>query len=165
MTNAAIRLARPTDAEEIALLSRDTIEAGLPWRWVESRVLRCIADADHNVIVAELPDVVAGAGRFAGFGIMQYLDERAHLSLLAVSPSIQGCGVGGALLLWLMRCAEVAGAATVKLELKSSNARAKLFYERAHFREIGLRAGGYYGLADQRVMERRLRDLEVARPS
>ena len=165
MTNALIRLASPADAAAIAALSRDTIEAGLPWRWIESRVLHCIADPDHNVVIAYCPDAADITRRFAGFGIMQYLDDRAHLSLLAVSPQIQGQGVGRALLAWLMRCAEVAGSATVKLELKADNARARSFYERAHFREIGLRAGGYYGLADQRVMERRLRSLELARPS
>lgn len=164
MTNVLIRLARPSDAEPIAALSRDTIEAGLPWRWVESRVLRCIADAAHNVIVAELPDHSRGGNRFVGFGIMQYLDERAHLALLAVLPAVQGQGIGGEVLSWLMRCAEVSGAATVKLELKSNNARARLFYERARFREIEIRIGGYYGLADQCVMERRLRSTELARP-
>ena len=165
MTNALIRLASPADAAAIAALSRDTIEAGLPWRWVESRVQGCIADPDHNVIVAQCLEAADSTRRFAGFGIMQYLDDRAHLSLLAVTPQIQGHGVGRALLAWLMRCAEVAGAATVKLELKADNTRARSFYERAHFREIGLRSGGYYGLADQRVMERKLRSLELARPS
>ncbi len=162
MTKALIRLARPADAEVMAALSRDTIEAGLPWRWVEPRVLRCIADPDHNVVVADLADEAGSASRFAGFGIMQFLDEHAHLALLAVSPAMQGHGVGAAVLAWLMRCAEVAGAATVKLELKSNNIRARRFYERAQFREIGLRAGGYYGLADQCVMERRLRNVHVS---
>ncbi len=161
MTKVQIRLARPADANVIAALSRDTIEVGLPWRWVEPRVLRCSADPEHNVVVAELPDEDGGARRFAGFGIMQFLDEHAHLALLAVAPSMQGHGVGGLVLAWLMRCAEVAGAATVKLELKSSNVRAKRFYERAQFREVGLRAGGYYGLADQCVMERRLRNIHA----
>ena len=165
MTNALIRLARPSDAREIAALSRDTIEAGLPWRWVESRVLHCIADPVHNVIVSEWLDDASGVVRLAGFGIMQYLDERAHLALLAVVPAFQSRGIGAELLSWLMRCAEVAGAATVKLELKSNNARARLFYERAQFREIALMVGGYYGLADQCVMERRLRSPELARPS
>ena len=32
MSGFAIRLARREDAASIALLSRDTIEAGLPWR-------------------------------------------------------------------------------------------------------------------------------------
>jgi [ribosomal protein S18]-alanine N-acetyltransferase len=162
MTRPQIRLARPTDAEVIAALSRDTIEVGLPWRWVESRVRHCIADPDHNVVVAELSEENSGAPRFAGFGVMQFLDEHAHLSLLAVTPDLQGLRVGGAVLAWLMRCAEVAGAATVKLELKSNNERARRFYERAQFREIGLKAGGYYGLADQRVMERRLRFVHVS---
>jgi [ribosomal protein S18]-alanine N-acetyltransferase len=187
MTN--IRLARPCDALPISMMSRDTIEAGLPWRWVEGRVLRCIADAEHNVIVADWPqpdssgDSSSDSNRvsnlrsnlpsnlpsncasnrpsnaIAGFGIMQYLDDRAHLSLLAVDPALARSGVGRALLAWLLRCAEVAGAVTVKLELKSNNANALAFYEVAGFREIAIRAGAYYGLADQRVMELRLRDL------
>lgn len=179
MTN--IRLARPCDALPISMMSRDTIEAGLPWRWVEGRVLRCIADAAHNVIIADWPEAHSGSdsisdsnrlsnrpsnrslnhssNAIAGFGIMQYLDDRAHLSLLAVDPTLARSGVGRALLAWLLRCAEVAGAATVKLELKSNNANALAFYEVAGFREIAIREGAYYGLADQRVMELRLRDL------
>jgi [ribosomal protein S18]-alanine N-acetyltransferase len=161
MTRSQIRLARPSDAKEIAALSRDTIEAGLPWCWVESRVLRCVNDPDHNVVVAEAPNEHGGASRFTGFGIMQFLDEHAHLSLLAVAPAMQGQGVGGEVLAWLIRCAEVAGAATVKLELKSNNVRARRFYERAQFCEIEFRAEAYYGLADQCVMARRLRELQV----
>lgn len=149
-----IRLARASDASLIAALSRDTIEAGLPWRWVEARVLACINDANHNVIVAEQRD--AAGAVFVGFGIMQYLDEHAHLSLLAVDPAKRHQGTGRALLDWLMRCAEVAGAAKVKLELKAINSDALRFYERAGFRELSLRPGGYYGIADQRVMARPL---------
>ncbi len=163
MTN--IRLATPSDAIRISLLSRDTIEAGLPWRWGEGRVLRCIDDAEHNVIIAPWPASIPNpelnhfSTPIAGFGIMQYLEDRAHLSLLAVDPALQRSGVGRALLAWLLRCAEVAGAASVKLELKSNNAGALAFYEAAGFREIASRAGAYYGLADQRIMALRLRDL------
>ena len=75
-----IRLAAPRDARPIAELSRDTIEHGLAWSWTPPRVLRAIRDPAINVVVAQWRDEIAG------FGIMQYADDSAHLALLAVHP-------------------------------------------------------------------------------
>jgi ribosomal-protein-alanine N-acetyltransferase len=38
LTDAQIRLARPSDAQAIAEMSRDLIEHGLGWRWTPSRI-------------------------------------------------------------------------------------------------------------------------------
>ena len=35
----AVRLARPEDADDIATMSRELIERGLPWGWRRDRVL------------------------------------------------------------------------------------------------------------------------------
>ena len=53
ITTCAIRLADLAEAGAIATLSRDTIEAGLPWRWQPNDIIRFIRSARHNVIVAE----------------------------------------------------------------------------------------------------------------
>ena len=46
-----IRLARPGDAQEIAAMSRELIEQGLPWTWRPDRVRRAIGSAATNVAV------------------------------------------------------------------------------------------------------------------
>ena len=53
IATAGIRLAGLDEAEAIAHLSRDTIEAGLPWRWQPADIERFMRSTRHNVIVAE----------------------------------------------------------------------------------------------------------------
>jgi len=68
-----LRLATGDDAPVIARLSRDRIEQGLGWSWTAPRVLRSIADAETNAVVA------LDGEQMLGFGIMKYRDEDAHL--------------------------------------------------------------------------------------
>ncbi len=53
IATAGIRLAGLDEASAIAHLSRDTIEAGLPWRWQPADIERFMRSTRHNVIVAE----------------------------------------------------------------------------------------------------------------
>jgi hypothetical protein len=48
-----IRLATLSDAERIAVMSRDFIEHGLGWSWDAARVARRIRQRETNVVVAE----------------------------------------------------------------------------------------------------------------
>src|SRR5688500_19866008 len=87
-----VRLAEPRDAQAIAMMSRDFIEAGLGWKYDAARVLRAIRDRDTLAVVAceggKSGASASGArGALAGFAIMELGDERAHLVLLAVRPS------------------------------------------------------------------------------
>ena len=78
IADIAVRLAMPSDGAEIAAMSRDYIEQGLPWTWTEDRVAHAIRDPETNV-------VVAGESRgLQGFGIMFYTSDDAHLLLFAV---------------------------------------------------------------------------------
>ena len=49
---ATLCLARCEDAEEIAKMSRDSIEGGLTWSWTPTRVRRSILSRDSSVVVA-----------------------------------------------------------------------------------------------------------------
>jgi ribosomal-protein-alanine N-acetyltransferase len=81
--------------------------------------------------------VVARAGPcIAGFGIMRYRDDDAHLDLLGVRPEQRRGGLGEALMEWLEAPALVAGIATVSLEVRASNRGARAFYERFGYRTI-----------------------------
>jgi ribosomal-protein-alanine N-acetyltransferase len=132
-----IHLASIGDAYAIAGLSRDLIEAGLGWEYRRDRVAKMIADSDTVALVAR------DAPRIAGFAIMTFGEERAHLALLAVRPSHQRRGLGRRMLDWLVASAHTAGVATLHVELRASNAAAFALYRAAGFEET-LRVPGYY---------------------
>src|SRR5688572_24469140 len=111
-----VRLATRADAADIAAMSRDEIERGLPWSWTEARVLRAIENPDTNVAVVGEPGVLVG------FGIMSYRDEAAHLLLFSVRRSHRRQGVGRLLLAWLERVALEAGIRHILLECRRDNA-------------------------------------------
>ena len=133
-----LSLAVAADANPIALMSRTLIEDGLPrWSWNPARVARAIAARDTLVVVAR--DDTA----LAGFAIMEFGDEQAHLSLLAVLPSRQRRGIGGALIDWLEESALVAGIAAINLELRETNRAARAFYTARGFVESAYLPGYY----------------------
>src|SRR6516164_7546514 len=107
-----IHLASPSDARDIALLSKNEIECGLGWAWTERRVRRSILDRNTNAVVARLGQSLAG------FAIMEYGDERAHLVLLGVSPEQRRRGIGTALISWLENTLTVAGIRFVQVEVR-----------------------------------------------
>jgi ribosomal protein S18 acetylase RimI-like enzyme len=147
----AVRLATPRDAQAIALMSRDLVEAGLGWKYDAARVLQAIRDRDT------LTPVACERGRIAGFAIMEFGDERAHLVLLAVRPAHRRLGVGRRLVDWLVESARTAGIASLHLELRSGNEAARGFYRAMGFDET-LVVPGYY-----RGRESALRMIRVLR--
>ena len=151
-----IRLARPQDADAIAELSRDTIEAGLPWRWQAGEILRFIESERHNVIVA------ADGPVMLGFAAMSYAETEAYLALLAVVPDRRRGGLARGLLGWLLKTADVAGIATLTVELREDNLAAMRLYEEAGFVQIRRKEGGYYGRVNQVCMRLTLRPTETS---
>ena len=133
-----LRLADAGDADILARMSRDLIEAGLGWRYRADRVRRLIARRDTVVLVA-----CAGLGGVAGFAVMQFDDEHAHLTLLAVRPSHQRQGVARQMLQWLLQSARVAGVVSIHLELRASNRAALHFYRALGFVQTLVLAGYY----------------------
>jgi ribosomal protein S18 acetylase RimI-like enzyme len=89
---------------------------------------------------------------------MEFYDEHAHLSLLAVQPGYQRLGIGRQIIEWLESSARVAGTFTVQLELRASNDGARKFYERLGYGVVG-RKPGYYGGREDAL--RMTRDLAV----
>ena len=168
MTQRAItvRLAEPRDAQALALMSRDFIEAGLGWKYDAARVMRAIRDRETVAVVAcesgKAPGAPAGArGAINGFAIMEFGEERAHLVLLAVRPSHRRLGIGQRLLDWLLESARCAGIASIHLELRAANEAARRFYRAMGFHETVL-VPGYYRSGEGRK-EGALRMLRVLR--
>ena len=120
-------------------MSRELIEAGLAWSWTAERVARSIASPHSLVAVARC------AYRLAGFGIMRYGDDDAHLDLFAVAYGYRRQGVGRRLLEWLEKPALLAGVSDVTLEVRATNRGARAFYESLGYREITALPGYYQG--------------------
>jgi len=137
--STVIRLALPSDAQRISRLSRDLIETGLGWSWTPKRVLDSLRCKDTSSIVAGTADPVAG------FAIMQFLDEHAHLSLLAIGEEHQRQGIGRGLVEWLETSARTAGIGIVYVEARAGNQAARDFYRSLGYREMFLMPGYYRG--------------------
>lgn len=151
-----LRLACPADAYEIAVMSRYLIEVGLRgWSWPPERVVRAIRARDTNVLVAEVK------GHLVGFAIMDFGDTTAHLSLLAVKPSHQRCGIGRQMMAWLEEAALTAGITTINLELRVNNYAARAFYRALGYREVSYIPGYYRG---QETAVRMSRDIRRVIP-
>ncbi|MGH8799570.1 MAG: GNAT family N-acetyltransferase [Casimicrobiaceae bacterium] len=133
----ALRFARRNEAPALALMSRDLVEAGLGWHYRAEKIRRLIDDADTVSLAA------CDGSRVAGFAIMHFGDEHAHLILLAVRASHQRRGVARRMVAWLLESASTAGIASIKVELRADNAAAFALYRGLGFAEM-LRAQGYY---------------------
>lgn len=146
-----ITVASKADAADIADMSRRLIEHGLPWTWRPERVLRAITAPNVNVaIVREL-------GTLAGFGIMEYWDDDAHLVLFAVRPARQRQGLGTAILGWLEASALAAGAQRIRVEARHDNVAARTFYNEHGYHELAIKSRMYSDTLDGIQLEKWLR--------
>lgn len=146
-----VRLARPEDAADIAAMSRELIERGLPWNWRPARVLQAIRNPETNVAVIRVD------GELAAFGIMEYLETDAYLALLAVRGPSQRRGLGSSLLRWLEASAGVAGARRIRLETRRDNVPARTFYNELGYHEVAIRQNRYSDGVDGLLLEKWLR--------
>jgi ribosomal protein S18 acetylase RimI-like enzyme len=136
---STLALARPTDAGEIAQMSRDLVEQGLTWSWTPARVQHFISGSDSSVIVARRERCIAA------FAIMHFGDDVAHLNLLAVAPAHRRQGLGRQLMDWLTLTAIEAGVLRINLEVRTQNQEARAFYETLGFDPLGVVQGYYQG--------------------
>ncbi len=154
MSATVYRLAVPSDAYEIAVMSRYLIEVGLRgWTWPPERVGKAIRARDTNVLVADVKR------HLVGFAIMDFGDTAAHLSLLAVKPTHQRCGIGRQLVAWMEEAALAAGITSVSLELRSNNFPARTFYSMLGYRELAYIPGYYRGVETAVKMGRDIRRI------
>ena len=140
----------------MARMSRDLIETGLGWTYDAAKIARLIAHPETLTLVA------CDSLGLAGFAVLQFGDERAHLVLLAVRPRSQRQGVARRLLGWLIESARTAGIAELSLELRAGNAGARAFYRALGFDDAGLLPGYYRNGEAALRMLRRLRSPGAA---
>ena len=82
-------------------------------------------------------------GELAGYFLLMYALDEAHLLDVAVCGARHGTGLGRYLLDTLCARAKEMGAESVLLEVRPSNERALAVYKRFGFAEIGRRKGYY----------------------
>jgi len=140
-----LRLAEPRDVVSIAAMSRDYIESGLGWRYDAARVQRAIHHPATVALVASERGAAMERCALAGFALMDFGEERAHLVLLAVRPSLRRHGIGRRMVEWLLASARTAGIQSVHLELREGNGAARRFYEAMGFSQTLLVPGYYRG--------------------
>jgi len=154
-----IGFASIADAQALAVMSRDLVEAGLGWEYRRDRIAAMIADRDNVALVTR------DGTRVAGFAIMTFREERGHLALLAVRPSHQRRGIARSMVDWLTQSALVAGLASLHVELRAGNSAAYALYKAASYVET-LRVPGYYRGREAAVrMMRLLRAPNAALPA
>jgi len=127
------------EAQIVAEMARDTIEAGLGWSWTPQRVARAVRRPDVTLLLARDDQALAG------FGMMAFGDDAANLLLFSVAPAWRGHGVGRRMLTWLETSARVGGIQQVGLEVRVSNVAARAFYAKMGYRETEILRGYYRG--------------------
>tara|TARA_Y100001934_G_scaffold265176_1_gene343030 strand:+ start:20686 stop:21210 length:525 start_codon:yes stop_codon:yes gene_type:complete len=148
-----LRLARQSDAGEIARMSREYVEAGLPWTWREARVLSHIQAPESTVLVASME------ARLAGFAIMEFGDTVAGLCLLAIHPWCRRKGLATRLIQWHERSAITAGIERIHIEVREDNVSARNLYSALGYQHVKRIPGYYSGRETAVQVERELRPM------
>jgi [ribosomal protein S18]-alanine N-acetyltransferase len=87
--------------------------------------------------------VVRAAGEAVAYGGLWMMVDEAHITTFAVLPQWRRHGIGGRLMLDLMRLAQDLHARVLTLEVRLSNQPARSLYQRFGFRPVGIRARYY----------------------
>lgn len=111
-------------------------------------------------LVAEEPEDSGDAagvarGSVLGYVIVLLLLDEAEVADLAVSPRVRGRGIGGRLLDQVSREVGVLGVRSLYLEVRESNASARVLYESRSFTHVGRRRGYYQHPREDALLMRR----------
>jgi ribosomal-protein-alanine N-acetyltransferase len=111
--------------------------ASFPTPWAEHAFLSELKNkfAVYYVAVCE--------GRVAGYCGMWLFSGEAHITTIAVAPDCRGQGLGRMFMNTLITHARGHGASTMILEVRPSNAAARILYKTMGFRQIGCRRNYY----------------------
>ena len=147
-----LRPGQPGDLHNI--MSVDSSVSLNPWS-EQSLVpyLRPSPAESHHALVLEVD------GELAGFLIFSRVLDEASIDNVAVSPSLQGRGLGAALLQGALRKMSRLGQQRCLLEVRESNVAARALYEKNGFVVDGIRSRYYkteHGREDALLMSRRL---------
>jgi ribosomal protein S18 acetylase RimI-like enzyme len=163
MNDIEYRLAKKSELESIAVLSRDFIERGLAWSWTPERLKKSYLCRNTNILVACAPCMKQGKPNskhllqhaskqnVVGFGIMHYGATEANLNLLAVLPEYRRMGIGKLMVQWLEKSALTAGVDVVYLQCRAVNVTAQQFYLKLGYRKLR-NLPEYYSVKESAVL-------------
>ena len=83
------------------------------------------------------------SARLVGYFLLMLSVDEAHLLNIAVRRDVQGQGIGRLLLDNAVACAREQGMNSILLEVRPTNKRAVMVYQRYGFAGIGMRKGYY----------------------
>ena len=102
------------------------------------------------------------AGEVLGYVVAWFVADQGEVANIAVAPAGWGTGIGRALLDASLSEARSRGVATVYLEVRDSNERARRLYRSRQFEEIGRRRNYYRRpVEDAIVLRRTLKQVDV----
>jgi ribosomal-protein-alanine N-acetyltransferase len=136
-----IRNMESRDLDEVLVLAADSLEAP-HWNRRDYEQILLAAPSDPLLRCAL---VVDHGGKVAGFAVASWLREEttAEVEGLFVERDCRRQGVGSALIAACIAWAANAGASTVRLEVRASNAAAHALYRRYGFSTAGVRRAYY----------------------
>lgn len=112
-----------------------------PYPWTHGNFLDSLYSGYESWVLREQD------GMLAGYFLIMFAVDEAHLLNITVRRDLHGHGLGRALLDKVVEVARDNAMASVLLEVRPSNLRALSVYRRYGFAEIGRRKG-YYPAAD-----------------
>lgn len=136
MTDASYRIREMTEEDIPAVMEIERACFPVPWSESLMRALLCMPQTTV-CLVAE-----TGA-RVCGYVTAAFGYEELHILSLAMSPDRRGTGGADMLLAGAIERGRPRGCLAVILEVRERNERARRFYRRNGFREIGRRPRYY----------------------
>jgi ribosomal-protein-alanine N-acetyltransferase len=153
---ASLRPMREADLDAVMRIE----ERAYPFPWTPGIFRDCLR-AGYPMWLQQEGDAIVG------YGVLSIAAQEAHVLNLCTAPGCEGRGLGRRMLHALLRIARANGAQRVFLEVRPSNPRAILLYERNGFNEIGRRPRYYpatgNGREDAIVMAMELLADDIAR--
>lgn len=99
-------------------------------------------------------------GRVVGHAGLMMVAHQGHVTTVAVHPDVQGSGIGTRLMADLCRTAVERRLATMILEVRMSNLRAREFYRQFGFAPVGAQSG-YYSDTGEDALVMQVDDLSA----
>jgi len=150
MIPVMIRSAKAADIPQIMHLERQCPSAA---HWTEQQYKYLFQDPDRLLLVSESQNADSG---ISGFLIAHQVAPEWELENVVISPTSRRKGLGTRLLQALFTSAREAKSKAIFLEVRESNAPARLLYENAGFQQASRRKAYYFNPEEDAIVYRKI---------